>query len=122
MPNGITTWTDSEFVRELETAVREMEKRQEREKKESLARKITVLKEDINKISKMEKTLFKTKFGFSSTIQHIFYTFSLSIIALPFAELLSNLFLGLLFLFFVLVLTLITASKIIKYILFLLVV
>lgn len=114
-PRGITTWTESEFVRELELAIKEKEERQKQNPDADLERKITMLKADVEEILIFDDYINKIKAGLGIPIQLVFYTFSLSIIALLSAELLSNLFFGFLFLFFIIVLTLKTVHEIIAF-------
>lgn len=116
VPKGITTWTDSEFVRELKLAVKKMEENQKLRQEADLTRKITILKADIENISNVEHLIIRIKSRLGLPIRLVFYTFILSIIALPFAELFSNLFFGLLFMFFIIVLTLKAALEIINFI------
>ncbi len=115
VPDGITTWNDSEFLMKLELAIKEKEELQKRDSAVDLERAISMLKEDKENILKSDETILRIKAGLGTPIQLVFYTFSLSIIALPSAELLSSLFFGFLFIFFIIVLTLKTASEIIKF-------
>jgi hypothetical protein len=114
----ISLWIDMEFLGNLEKALKKIEENYEQTKEARLARRILILKEDIKKISYVDGIIIRIKAGLVTPIQLIFYTFSLSIIALLSAELLSNLFFGFLFIFFIIVLTLRTVHEIITFTLF----
>lgn len=112
---GISLWTDAEFTGNLKKALKKYEERFEQKKEPNLVAKIRILKEDIKKISDTEHIIHRVKAGLGPPIQLVFYTFSLSITALLFAEYLSNLSFGFLLIAFIIILTLITAYEIIKF-------